>query len=112
MPSRRRFPPQWTIEEFNDACFVVRDHDGQQLAYVYFEDESGEEIAAKLLTRHEARRIAVNIATLPELLSRHRVECDETRRIAAACHTKCKAYLYLLTATCCGTHFILCITDG
>jgi hypothetical protein len=24
-----------------DARFVVRDHDGQQLAYVYFEDEPG-----------------------------------------------------------------------
>jgi len=25
--------------EKSDACIVVRDHDGQQLAYVYFEDE-------------------------------------------------------------------------
>jgi hypothetical protein len=24
-----------------DACFVVRDHNGQKLAYVYFEDEPG-----------------------------------------------------------------------
>ena len=24
-----------------DACFVVRDYNGQQLAYVYFEDEPG-----------------------------------------------------------------------
>jgi hypothetical protein len=23
--SARRFPPQWTIEEHNDACFIVRD---------------------------------------------------------------------------------------
>ena len=34
----RRFPPPWSVEEL-DACFVVRDHSGQQLAYVYFEDE-------------------------------------------------------------------------
>jgi hypothetical protein len=34
----RRFPPPWFVEE-QDACFVVRDHNGQQLAYVYFEDE-------------------------------------------------------------------------
>jgi hypothetical protein len=33
----RRFSPPWTVEEL-DACFVVRDHNGQQLAYVYFEE--------------------------------------------------------------------------
>jgi hypothetical protein len=38
----RRFPPPWSIEELNDACFVVRDHNGQALAYVYFEDEGTE----------------------------------------------------------------------
>jgi hypothetical protein len=37
----RRFPPPWSVEEHNDACFIVRDHNGQALAYVYFEDEPG-----------------------------------------------------------------------
>jgi hypothetical protein len=64
------FPP-WSVEEL-DACFVVRDRDGQQLAYVYFEEESDRRSAAKLLERDKARRIAVNIAKLAELLSRHR----------------------------------------
>ena len=66
MPARR-FPPPWFVEE-HAACFVVRDHNGQALAYVYFEDEPGRRSAAKLLERDEARRIAANIAKLPELI--------------------------------------------
>jgi hypothetical protein len=60
MPAARRSPPPWQIEE-TDACFIVRDANGQALAYVYFEEEPGRRAAAKLLTRDEARRIAVNI---------------------------------------------------
>jgi hypothetical protein len=46
----------------------VKDSGGQKLAYVYFEDEPGRRSAAKLLSKDEARTIAVNIAKLSELL--------------------------------------------
>ena len=64
MPSPRRFPPPWSIEEGYDS-FIVRDHDKQALAYVYYETESGRRSSAKLLTRDEAFLSAVNIAKLP-----------------------------------------------
>jgi hypothetical protein len=47
---QRRFTPPWSVEE-TDACFIVRDHNGQALAYVYFEEEPGRRSAAHLLTR-------------------------------------------------------------
>ena len=56
----------WLIEE-TDACFIVRDANGQALGFFHFEEEPGRRAAAKLLTRDQARRIAANIAKLPEL---------------------------------------------
>jgi hypothetical protein len=57
MPSPRRFPPPWSIEERQES-FIVKDANGQQLAYLYFEDEP---------QRDEAFLIAVNIAKLPSV---------------------------------------------
>jgi hypothetical protein len=66
--SSRNFPPPWTIEELNDACFVVSDANGQKLGYFYFEEEPGRTSSAELLTKDEARRIAAHVAKLPDLL--------------------------------------------
>jgi hypothetical protein len=51
----RHFPPPWSVEEpdpkLDRRCFIVRDGNGQALAYVYFEGELGRRAAAHLLTR-------------------------------------------------------------
>jgi len=73
----RRFPPPWSAE-VTPNCFIVRDADGQQLAYVYYESEPGRRSAAKLLSEDEARRIVANGAKLGTAIlmkyerSRHR----------------------------------------
>jgi hypothetical protein len=36
--TQRGFPPPWSIEERQES-FIVKDANGQQLAYLYFEDE-------------------------------------------------------------------------
>ena len=63
---QRRFPPPWSVDEANSKldrrCFIVRDTNGQALAYVYFEGELDRRSAAHLLTRDEAQRIAADVA--------------------------------------------------
>jgi hypothetical protein len=41
MTEGRRFPPPWTVDE-TEPCFIVKDHNGQALAYVIIaKDEPG-----------------------------------------------------------------------
>jgi hypothetical protein len=50
MPGRR-FPPPRTVEDHKDACFIVKDHGGKALAYVYYEEKPGRRLAANLMTK-------------------------------------------------------------
>jgi DNA-binding response OmpR family regulator len=63
----RSVPVPWSVKDIGDA-FVVRDSTEQKVAYVYYEEEPGRRRAAKLLTKHEAWRIAADVAKLPKLL--------------------------------------------
>jgi K+/H+ antiporter YhaU regulatory subunit KhtT len=67
MSTARRFPPPWSIDQRTES-FIVKDASGQTLAYVYFEDEPQRAMSMRRISRDEARRIAANIAKLPDLL--------------------------------------------
>jgi hypothetical protein len=65
----RRFPAPWRADKV-PVGNVVREDNGQALAYIYSRDNEAEARQAKVLTKDEARRIAVNVARLPELLGK------------------------------------------
>jgi hypothetical protein len=65
----RRFPAPWRADKIPGG-YVVRDANGQALAYIYSRDTEAEAQQAKVLTKDEARRIAVNVARLPDLLGK------------------------------------------
>jgi hypothetical protein len=68
--TRRTFTPPWVVVDTSTESFCIRDAKGQALAYVYYEDETGRRMVMGRLTKDEARRIAANIAKLPDLFKR------------------------------------------
>ena len=65
----RRFPPPWTVVQIPGG-YKVLDAGGQSLAYVYGRETKADADIANVLTTDEARRIASNIAKLPDLLGK------------------------------------------
>lgn len=63
---RRRFPSPWTAVEI-DGGWRVDDATGFPVAYVYGDDRS-KGANDHRMTKDEARRIALGIARLPELI--------------------------------------------
>ena len=66
----RRFPPPWRADKIPGGGYVVRDANGQAITYIYSRENEDEARQAKVLTKDEARRIAINISRLPELLGK------------------------------------------
>jgi hypothetical protein len=64
----RRFPPPWRVEQIPGGYKVLDAH-GQSLAYLYGREMTAEADIAHVLTMDEARRIASNIAKLPNYLA-------------------------------------------
>jgi hypothetical protein len=54
----RRFPSPWHADPMPDG-YVVRDANGQALAYLRSRDNEAEARQANVLTKDEARRIAI-----------------------------------------------------
>jgi hypothetical protein len=65
----RRFPAPWHADKISGG-YVVRHANGQALADVYARATQAEAARAKVLTSDEVRRIATNIARLPNYCGR------------------------------------------
>ena len=68
LQNTRRFPPPWRAEQIPGG-YKVLDTNGQSLAYVYGRETRADADTAGVLTMDEARRVAANIAKLPNYLA-------------------------------------------
>lgn len=63
----KTFPRPWRVEEYNDACFIVKDASGFSVAYVYFDDVPSRRSATNRMSKDNAHRIANRIAKIGAL---------------------------------------------
>jgi hypothetical protein len=65
-PTFRRFPAPWIVVELQE-CFQIEDANGFALSYVYFAADPQRRSETGRMSKNEARRIAINMAAVPEL---------------------------------------------
>lgn len=65
-PTFSRFPAPWTVVELQEA-FRIEDAKGFALAYVYFAEDPQRQDVTGCMSKDEARRIAINMAAVPDL---------------------------------------------
>jgi hypothetical protein len=74
------FPPPWSVEEL-DSGFVVKDANGQALAYMYFEKEPRRPFRRELLTRDEAQRSPPFLQSCRNCSPSDLEQCSKNRRL-------------------------------
>jgi hypothetical protein len=67
MPNAR-FPQPWTVEEYRGISYIVRDANRFAVAHIYFASDPSH--TRYLMSKDEARIIAVTIARVPEMVMR------------------------------------------
>jgi hypothetical protein len=63
----QKLSPPWRARRLKHS-YVIEDRTGTVVCFIYFRTDAAEARAANVLERELARRVAVNIAKLPELL--------------------------------------------